>query len=144
MFELRPLLEAEDRPEDDLEREPLEAGMKLERLIPRPRGQLTLGQLGHQPGQLLHPLPVEGRQHELTLLQVLMLVEQDHRVPTDYRLENPRALAGMKYLRWRGEHFLELVGVGQQDRRGLEGQLGRDPLAVTLPEPRKRGRRARP
>jgi hypothetical protein len=81
-------------------------------LLARPGGDLALGQLGHQAGHALHPLAVERGQQQLALLQVRALVEQDHGVPADDRLEDPRALAGVQHLGRRLEELLDLVGVG--------------------------------
>ena len=62
-----------------------------------PRGQLadlSLGDLGDQVRQPLHPLAVEGPEHQLALLQVVRLVEQDDRVSTDDRLQDPAPSPG--------------------------------------------------
>ena len=48
-------------------------------------------------------LAVEGGQHQLALLHVRRLVEQDHRVLADERLEHPRALAGVEDVGRGGE-----------------------------------------
>ena len=53
--------------------------------------------------------PWNGGQQQLALLQVRGLVEQDHRVAPDDRLEDPRALAGVQHVGWRLEHLLDLA-----------------------------------
>ena len=45
------------------------------------------------------------------------LVEQDHRVAADDRLEDARALAGVQHLGRRREDLLDLVGVGEHHER---------------------------
>ena len=97
------LVEAEDRAQDDLERQRLQARVQLDRLAGRPARELALGELLHQAGQALHAVAVEGGQQELALLHVRALVEQDHRVRADDRLEQPRALAGVQDVRRGGE-----------------------------------------
>ena len=70
------------------------------------RGQLAdlaLGDLRHQARERSHRLAVEGRQHQLALLEVRSLVEQDHGVAADDRLEDPRALARVQHVRGGGE-----------------------------------------
>src|SRR5205807_4352540 len=89
-------LQAEDRAEDDLEREALQTRMQLDRLPTRPPRNLLLGDLGHQSDEALHLLPVEGGKHELALLHVGITVEQDDRVRPHDRLEHARPLPGVK------------------------------------------------
>ena len=43
-----------------------------------PARDLALGHLLHQAGEPLHLLAVEGRQHQLALLEMRALVEEDH------------------------------------------------------------------
>ena len=98
-LEPRSLLEAEDRAQDDLERQRLKARMQRHRLAPGPALDLRRGDLGHHLGQPGDLLAVEGRQHEPALGEVGVLVEQDHRVAPDQRLEDARAAAGVQDLR---------------------------------------------
>ena len=142
--ERRPLLQAEHHPQDDLERHALQARVQRDGLVGRPRGHLALGQLGHQPGETLHALAVEGRQQQAALLQVIVLVEQDDRVAPDQRLEDARALAGMQHVGRRGEHLLDVARVPQHHERRLERQPHGDPLAVRAQAlQRRRGPRPR-
>ena len=95
--------------------------MQGDRLTPRPAGHLALGHLGHEPGEALHLLAVEGGQHQLALAQVRPLVEQDHRVLANHRLEDPCALARMQHLGGRREQLPRHVRVGDvHERRRLE------------------------
>ena len=83
------------------------------------RGQLATSRSATsaiRPDEPLHLLAVEGGQHELALLEVRALVEQDHRVGAHDRLEDLRALAGMQHLGRGGEDLLDLVGVGEHAR----------------------------
>jgi hypothetical protein len=132
-LEPRPLLEAEDGAQDHLERQALQARMHRERLLELPRGDLTLGELGHEPRQALHLLPVERRQQELALLEVRVLVEQDHRVAPDDGFEDVGALPGMQDIRRCLEDGLDLLRVGEDHERGLAEQADREALAVARP-----------
>ena len=126
------LLQPEDDPQDDLERHALQPRVQRDGLVGRPRGHLALGQLGHQPGEALHPLAVKGRQQQAALLQVIVLVEQDHRVAPDQRLEDARALAGVQHVGRGREHLLDVGRVPQHHERRLERQPHGDPLAVAV------------
>jgi len=93
--------------------------VQLDRLIQRPGVHLALGQLDHQPGQVLHALAVEGRQHQLALLQMRPLVEQDHRVGAHDRLEQAGPLPGVQDIGRRHEQLFDVIGIGQHDERRL-------------------------
>ena len=56
-----PWLQAEDGSQDDLERQPLQPGVKCDRLIARPGGELALRQLAHQA----RPGPASARRGTL-------------------------------------------------------------------------------
>ena len=129
-LEPRPRVEAEHGAQDDLEGQRLEAGMQLDRCVARPALDLALGHLGDEPGERLHLLAVEGGQHQLALREVRALVEQDHRVGADDGLEDPGALTGMKDVRRRREHLLELGRVRQHHERRHAQQPDREALAV--------------
>jgi hypothetical protein len=130
LVELRAALEPEDGTQDHLEREPLYARVKRDRLLVRPAGDLALGELGHQAGKALHLLAVERRQQQLALAHVRLLVEQDHRARADHRLEDARALARMQHVGRRGEDLLDLVRVGDHHERRLAEQADREAPAV--------------
>ena len=136
-------LEPEHGPQHDLERQALESRMQPHRFVGWPAGELGLGQLDHQSGQLLHPLAVESGQQQPALLHVGVLVEQDHRVAPEDRLEDPRALAGVQHLRIGCEHLADLVRIGQHHERRLERQPdGR--AAPVASQPQDRRGRSRP
>src|SRR4029077_8770338 len=59
-----------------------------------------------------------------------VLVEQDHRVRADDRLQNLRALAWMQHVGWRLEDLLDLLGVGYDDERRLAEQADREAPAM--------------
>ena len=123
-------VEPEDRAQDHLERERLEAGVERDRLVERPGRYLALGHLLEQAAERRHPLAVERGQHQLALGEVGALVEQDHGVHAYDRLEDARALAGMQHVGRGGEDLLDVRRVGQVDRRrGLE-EAEREALAV--------------
>jgi hypothetical protein len=58
-----------------------------QRLTDRPTRDLSVRELLHEREQALHALAVECGQHELPLLEVGVLVQQDHRVTADDGLE---------------------------------------------------------
>ena len=65
----------------------------------RPASDLVLGDLAHQVAVALHPLAVEGGQHQLALAHVLGAVEQQHGVLSHQRLERRRVgLAGVQHV----------------------------------------------
>jgi hypothetical protein len=118
--------------------------MESEQLAARPPRDLALGHLGHQALEALHPLAVERRQHQLALLEVLALVEQDHRVAAHDRLQDARALARVQDLRRGGEHLLHLVRVGEHHERRSAQDLQREPSPVARPATLQEADRPRP
>jgi hypothetical protein len=123
-------IEAEDSAQDDLERQALKPRMKRRRLIARPAGDLALGDVPHQAGQALHLLSVKGREHQLALLEVLALVEEDQRPATDHGLEDASALARVQNVRRRGEQLLQLVRLREDHEGRARQQPDREPLAI--------------
>ena len=146
-IEARAAAQAEHRLQDDLEREALQPGMQGNGLVARPGGDLGLGQLGHHAREALHALTVERGQKQLALLQVRSLVEQDHRVASDDRLEDARPLAGVQHVRRGLEHLLDLVGVREHHERRRPDEPNREawavPVAAALEESRWDGSRSR-
>ena len=65
------VVDAEHRAHDDLERDLLCARAQSERLAHRPRRDLLFGDLAHHVAVALHPLAVEGGEHQLALAHVL-------------------------------------------------------------------------
>ena len=123
-------IEAEDRPQDDLHRQALKARPELDRLSARPTRDLPLGHLRDQVAEALHLLAVEGGKHQLALLQVRALIQQDDRVRPDDGLEHPSSLAGVKNVGRRREDLLDLVRVGDHHEGRRQRQANREPLAV--------------
>jgi peptidylprolyl isomerase len=124
--------EAEDRAQDDLERQRLRALVQDERLAGAPAVDLARGDLLHQSDERPHPLAVEGGQHELALRQVLAPVEQQHGARPDDVLEHARALAGVQHVGRRGEDLADLVGLGDEDPLALgRAQVDREAVAET-------------
>ena len=123
-------VDPEDRPQDDLERQRLEARVELDRLAARPARHLALRHIRHEPGEALHALAVEGGQHQLALAQVRPFVEQDHGVPAHHGLEHPRPLTRMEHLWRRREHLARTIRISDVDEvRRLE-QADRERVAV--------------
>ena len=142
--EPRPRIEPEHRAEDDLEGQTLHPGVHLDRLPARPGGDLAGRRGFDRASQPAHRLAVEGREQQLALLHVRGLVEQDHRVGADDRLEHPRAGAGMEHVGGRGEHLPDLVRVAQHHERRRERQAEREPPAVPRPAALEERQRPRP
>src|SRR5204862_5875291 len=86
----------------------------------------------------------ERGQHQLALLEVGALVEQDHRIPPDDGLEDPRALTWMENLRRSREDLADVLGVAEVDERRREGQANRVALPVAGPAALAECDRARP
>ena len=74
--------------------------------------------------------PWKAGQQQLALLQVGLLVEQDHGVAADERFEDPRALARVQDIGGRLEDFLDLLGVGEHHERRLAEQADREAAPV--------------
>ena len=123
-------VQAEDRAQDHLERERLEARVERHGLPGRPLVQLALGHLGDEVGQARHLLAVESGQHQAPLRKVRALVQQDHRAGAEHGLEDARALAGMEHVGRRGEDLADVVGIRVHDERRRGQQADR----VAAPE----------
>jgi hypothetical protein len=72
----------------------LELLLELERLAARPCRHPPLGLARDELAVALHPLTVEGRQHQLALAQVGCAVEQQDGVRAEDGLEEVRAAGG--------------------------------------------------
>jgi hypothetical protein len=131
LVELRTGGEAEDRAQDDLERQRLGALVQREVPVRAPGGDLALGHLLHHADERAHPLAMEGGQHQLALRQVLAPVEQQHGARADDRLEHLRALAGVQDVGGRHEHLADLVGLREEDPLALgRTHVDREAIAV--------------
>ena len=118
--------------------------MQRDRLALAASGHLALGHLLDEPRQPLHLLAVEGGQHQLALAEVRALVEQDHRVRADDRLEDPRALARVQHLGRRGEDLAQVLRLRVVHERRRLQQPHREPLAVPVAGALEERHRARP
>ena len=137
-------VEPEDRPQDDLERQRLEAAVERGGLVQRPALHLAFGNLLHQAREPQHLLAVEGGQHQLALLEVCSLVQEDHGVRADDRLEDHGALAGVQDVGRGLEELLQLLRVGEHDEGRRPDQADRESLAVARAAALEEGVRARP
>jgi hypothetical protein len=84
---------------------------------------------------------VEGRQHQLALAEMGALVEQDHRIRPDHRLEDLRPLARVEDLGRRPEQLAHVIGIREVHERRRLQQAHREALPVasaTLLEERNR------
>jgi hypothetical protein len=109
-----------------------------------PALDLPRGDRAHHLGQARDLLAVEGRQHEPALGEVRVLVEQDHRVAADQRLEDARAVAGVQDLGGRREDLLDLVGIGQHHERRRPDEAHGEALAVARAAALEERHRPRP
>ena len=84
-------------------------GAQAERLVRRATRRSRCSAISRiRVAVALHPLAVEGGQHQLALAHVLGAVEQEHRVAPHQRLERGGVrLAGMEGVRVAGEHLLD-------------------------------------
>jgi hypothetical protein len=112
-----PLLEAEDGAQDDLEGDGLHARSEREALAGGPRRDLPLGHHLHERAVALHPLPVERREQQPPLAQVLRPVEQEHGARPQQRREDLVALTRQELVRIPGEDLPDRVGMREDDPR---------------------------
>jgi hypothetical protein len=143
-IEASPGVEPEDGAQDHLQGQPLETRIELDspRLVPA--RDLPLGHRRDQVSQPLHSLSVESGGHQLPLLHVSVLVEEDHRVGPDQRLQHPRTLARVEHVCGGCEDLPHLVGLGDRHERRGKREPDREPLPVALPTALKVGERAAP
>ncbi len=131
----RALGDAEHRAQDDLERHRLHPGAQPVGLADRPALDLLRRHIRHQLAVALHPLAVEGGQHQLTLPQVRAVVEQQHRARAEHRQEDAVRLTRVQQAGVASEHLLDSLRVGRHHPRALVGDLQREHVA----EPRLAG-----
>ncbi|WP_434427442.1 hypothetical protein [Nannocystis pusilla] len=81
----RALLDAVDRADDDLERDPQPEVERVELLPRRDRGERPPRGLGHRVAEGPHALAVEGRQQQLALASVRLAGHQEQRVLAEQR-----------------------------------------------------------
>ena len=116
------VVDAEDGPHDDLQRDLLRSRPQSERLAHRPARDLLLRDLAHHVAVALHALTVEGREHQLALAHVLAAVEQQHGVAAHQRLQRCRVrLAGVEGVRIAREDLLDHGRVGDEHDRADRG-----------------------
>ena len=97
-----------------------------------PGRDLLLGRLAHHVAVALHPLAVEGGEHQLALAHVLASVEQQHGVAAHQRLERCRVrLARVEGLGVAREDLLDHCGVGDE-HDGPDREADREDVAVAL------------
>ena len=113
-----PALQPEHRAQDDLERQRLQARVQRD----RPRRAASARPRARRPrpsGRRARCIfsPWKAGSISLRCSRCGALVEQDHRVRADDRLEDARALAGVQHVGRRREELLDLVGVGEHHER---------------------------
>ena len=90
----------------------------------------ALGDLAHRLAVGLHPLAVEGRQHQPALAQVLGAVEQQHRAVAEQRPQDALASPAQQRVGVAGEDLLDRLRVGGDDDRALGGEAQGEDVAV--------------
>ena len=94
-----------------------------------PTGQLSIScrvDLADQLAVALDPLAVKGRQQQLALAHVRRVVEGQHRVGPERRLEHRRVrLAGVERRGGAGEERFDQVRAGDVDETAEEGKARR-------------------
>jgi len=128
--EARPLLDAEDGAEDDVERDPLGVRVESEGPAHREARHSLLRYRDHRTGVGEHALAVEGRHQEPALAQVLAAVEEQHRARAEERLERRVGLAGAEHLRIPREDLPHGVRVDDVDLGAEEDRIDREDIAV--------------
>ena len=131
-LEPRAGLEAEDRLEDDLERERLKARVKLHLAVVPPL-DLVRGHAGDEVGQALHALAVERGQHQLSLRHVRVAVEEEDRGGADEGQKHARPDARHQHVGRRGEDLLDLLGISDDHERRREREAGGEAVPVLGP-----------
>ena len=125
------LADAEDGPQDHLERDRLHAGPQRERLTDRPPLDLAGRDLRDQVAVALHRLAVEGRQQQLALAHVVLAVERQQRELAEHRLERPRVRgARVERRRVSGEDLLHERRIGEVDHPPEAGEREAEHVAV--------------
>ena len=127
---------AEDRAQDHLERDRLHARAQLDLLAERPARHLALGGLGHHLHVAAHALAVEGREQQLALAHVALLVEREQRVLAERVAERERVgLAGVEDRGVAGEDALHLGRVGHVDHAPEDREARGEDVPVAAPAP---------
>ena len=127
------VVDAEDGLDDDLQRDRLHPRPQLVGDAGGPAVDLARGDLGHLLAVGLHPLAVEGRQQQLALAHVRLLVEDEDAVVAEDRAQDLVALAGVEDLRVAGEDLFHQLRVGEHDPVALVGDLDREHRAEPRP-----------
>ncbi len=135
--QLRPL-RAEDRAQDRPQRDRLEGRRRLVQRAGRPAVDLLRGDVGDQALVGLHPLAVEGRQQQLALGEVAVLVDDQQRVVAQDGTERVVVPAGVQHGRLLREDLADELRVGDRDEEAEADELERDDVAVAAPQPFER------
>ena len=138
------VVDAEDRPHDHRQGDPLGVGAEREGLADRPALHLPKGDLADQLAVGGDPLAVEGRQEQFALLHVRPVVEGEHRVRAERRLQHRRVrLAGVHLGGRAGEDLFDEVRPGDVDEAAEEGEADGEDVAVATLQARSGSRAAR-
>jgi len=147
------VVDAENRLEDDLQRDRLHPRPQLVGGPGRPALDLAGGDLGHRLAVALHALTVERRQQQAALADVRLLVEHQNGVVAEEGTQDVVALAGVEDPRVAGEDLFHGLGVGDHHPGAFVGDLDREHVAeagpallqhpLRLPRPDRRLQRPR-
>ena len=129
----RPFLDAEHGAHDHVERERLHRREKRERPAHGPPVDHCIGRRVHDQFVGPHSLPVERRQHQSPLAQVLVPVEKQDRALAEDGSEQRVRLPGTQLLGRRLEHLLHHLRVEHHHEPGVEQGAERNDVPVTPP-----------
>src|SRR5690606_34197117 len=124
-------LGAEDRAEDDLERDALRELVEGEGAIARDLGDGLLRDRLHRLAVVEERVAAEGRGEEATLAPVPLSVEEDHAVLAEEGLEHRVGLARAEDVRIARDEVADGVGLGVDDERRRAGQPHGEGRAVS-------------
>jgi hypothetical protein len=129
--EPRLVVDAEDGPHDHRQGDPLGVRPQRERLADRPALHLPPRRLDDQRAVALDPLAVEGRQQQLALAHVRLVVEGEDAVRPRRRLQHRRVrLAGVEDRRRASEDLFHQIGPGDVDDPPEEGEVDAEDVPV--------------
>jgi len=128
------VVDAEDGLEDHRQGDPLSVASKREGLTDRPALHLAQGDLADQLAVSLHSLAVKGRQQQLALAHVGLVVERQHRVRPQRHLQHRCVrLTGVELVGAAGEDRFDQFRVGHVDDLAEVGEGESEDVAEAAP-----------
>jgi len=122
--------QSEDRGKDHLHGQGLHPGVHRHALAARPGCQLVPGDPGDRVFEPLHALAVKGGEDQLLLAHVRAFVQQQDRVGSNDRLEDPGTFSRVEHVGRGREDLFDLFRIRDHHERILRHQADREPAAV--------------